>query len=100
MAAANSTRRSIIVVDNTRMKNDRRQEKRRQDRDTGIMRDRQQENMLRKRTSVRTQKRNFQEYISSLYEVYCIFCKSLNGTEKVAEDDRDLNYEERDTDST
>ena len=51
----------------TRMKNDRRQEKRRQDRDTGIMRDRQQENMLRKRTSVRTQKRNFQEYISSLY---------------------------------
>ena len=82
----------------TRMKNDRRQEKRRQDRDTGIMRDRQQENMLRKRTSVRTQKRNFQEYISSLYEVYCIFCKSLNGTEKVLEDDRDLSYEERDTD--
>ena len=45
-----------------------------------------------------TQKRNFQEYISSLYEVYCIFCKSLNGSEKVPEDDRDLNYEERDTD--
>ena len=77
-----------------RIKNDRRQDKRRQDRDIGIRRDREQENLLRRRT----EKRNFQEYISSLYEVYCVFCKSLNGTEKVADDDRDLNYyEERET---
>ena len=81
-----------------RMKNDRRQEKRRNDRDSGIIRDRQQENVLRKRTSTRTQKKKFTEYISTLYEVYCIFCKSLNGSEKIAEEDRDLNYKERDTD--
>ena len=79
-----------------RIKNDRGQDRRRQDRDIGIIRDRQQENLLRKRISIRTQKKNFQEYISSFYEVYCIFCKSLNGTEKAAEDDRGLNYEERD----
>ena len=68
-----------------KIKNQRRQNKRDQEKTMGIKRSRQEEN--RQETDP---KKLFQLKISSIYEIFCVFCKTLNGEERLQHNDQDL----------
>ena len=75
----------------TKIKNQRRQIKRYQQRTMGIKRSRQEENRQEM-----DPKKVFQLKISSMYEIFCVFCKTLNGEERLQDNDPDLMQKVRD----
>ena len=57
----------------------------------GIKRSRQEENRQEM-----DPKKVFQLKISSMYEIFCVFCKTLNGEERLQDNDPDLMQKVRD----
>ena len=75
-----------------RIYNDRRNEHRRQDRNAGNMRNRQEE-LLRGRGMNREER--FELNVKESFEKFCIFCKSLSGVIQLDDDDEELLLHER-----
>lgn len=72
------------------IKNNNCQEKRRANRAAGIPRDRNAEAQRRINISERSNRRAYLGKIASLFEITCIFCKSLSGYKKIGQEDNDV----------
>ena len=70
--------------------NERKREKRRTARLSGVIRDRTRDNNIRRNISERTRKINYELKLLHIYEISCVFCKSLNGEFCLPEDENEL----------